>query len=116
MTKSMAYSSTNSRSGDSTGVTAPNTPLAVEDPAEAASAGADLEPDAEVDARGHRCPMPLLMAKRGLNSLESGQILRLLSTDPGSAKDFELFARQSGHQIVAATDSSDEYHFLLQKA
>ena len=74
------------------------------------------EADAEVDARGHRCPMPLLMAKRGLNTLESGQRLRLLSTDPGSAKDFELFARQSGHQIVASTEIGDEYHFLLQKA
>ncbi|MEM1404607.1 MAG: sulfurtransferase TusA family protein [Pseudomonadota bacterium] len=71
--------------------------------------------DAEVDARGHRCPMPLLMAKRGLNTLNVGQVLKLLSTDPGSAKDFQIFARQSGNEILAAEDLGDEYHFLIRK-
>lgn len=75
----------------------------------------DMHVDAEVDARGHRCPMPLLMAKRGLNGLAAGQTLRLLSTDPGSNRDFEIFARQSGHALVQAMEVGDEFHFLLRK-
>lgn len=71
--------------------------------------------DLEVDARGHRCPMPLLMAKRGLNTLEAGQTLRLLSTDPGSRRDFEVFARQSGHELLEYRESDAEFHFMLRK-
>ena len=73
------------------------------------------QPDAEVDARGHRCPMPLLMAKRGLNTLEVGQVLKLLSTDPGSAKDFQIFARQSGNEILTSEEIGEEFHFLIRK-
>lgn len=71
--------------------------------------------DTTVDARGHRCPMPLLMAKRGLNSLETGQTLFLLATDPGSRKDFEIFATQSGHELLHAREQGGEFHFLLRK-
>lgn len=73
------------------------------------------EATAQVDARGHRCPMPLLMAKRGLNTLDVGQTLALLSTDAGSQKDFEVFARQSGHALLASHCVDGEFHFLLQK-
>jgi tRNA 2-thiouridine synthesizing protein A len=72
-------------------------------------------PGAEVDARGHRCPMPLLMAKRALNTLELGQELRLVATDPGSLRDFETFARQSGHALLEAQERDGEYHFRIQK-
>ena len=68
-----------------------------------------------VDARGHRCPMPLLMAKRALNRLACGDRLLVLSTDPGSIRDFEVFARQSGHALLAADERDDEYHLLLEK-
>lgn len=71
--------------------------------------------DVTVDAREHRCPMPLLMAKRGLNQLASGQTLLLLATDPGSQRDFELFARQSGHEILRSTESAGEFHFVIRK-
>lgn len=75
----------------------------------------DRAADSTVDARGHRCPMPLLMAKRALNTLDGGQTLALLATDPGSLRDFEVFARQSGHELVAARESEGEFHFLLRK-
>jgi tRNA 2-thiouridine synthesizing protein A len=75
----------------------------------------DIGIDTEVDARGHRCPMPLLMAKRGLNGLQGGQTLRLLATDPGSRRDFEIFARQSGHEILLAEEADGEFIFVLRK-
>lgn len=71
--------------------------------------------DLVVDARGHRCPMPLLMAKRGLNTLDPGQLLALQATDPGSRRDFEIFARQSGHELLRADDVEEGYYFLLRK-
>lgn len=75
----------------------------------------DTPIDSEVDARGHRCPMPLLMAKRALNGLAVGQHLRLLATDPGSLRDFETFARQSGHALLEAREQDGEYLFHIQK-
>lgn len=75
----------------------------------------DVPIDLVVDARGHRCPMPLLMAKRGLNTLASGQLLALRATDPGSRRDFEVFARQSGHKLLRADDVEEGYYFLLRK-
>ncbi|MEM1190653.1 MAG: sulfurtransferase TusA family protein [Pseudomonadota bacterium] len=71
--------------------------------------------DAVVDARGHRCPMPLLMAKRALNKLDAEQTLNLVSTDPGSMRDFEVFARQSGHELMQAVERNGEFHFQLRK-
>ncbi|MFT7287304.1 MAG: tRNA 2-thiouridine synthesizing protein A [Halieaceae bacterium] len=71
--------------------------------------------DARVDARGHRCPMPLLMAKRALNALADGQLLFLLATDPGAERDFEVFARQSGNDLLRSWSQGDEFHFLLRK-
>jgi tRNA 2-thiouridine synthesizing protein A len=71
--------------------------------------------DATVDARGHRCPMPLLMAKRGLNALTVGQTLCLLATDPGSRRDFEIFARQSGHELLHTKEQGGEFRCTLRK-
>lgn len=68
-----------------------------------------------VDARGHRCPMPLLMAKRALNGVAAGERVCVLSTDEGSLKDFETFARQSGHRLLDISDDGDEYRLLLEK-
>ena len=59
--------------------------------------------------------MPLLMAKRALNALETGQTLALLATDPGSLRDFEVFSRQSGQELLLASEHAGEFHFLLRK-
>ena len=69
----------------------------------------------EVDATGLPCPMPLLKAKRALNAMAAGQRLRVLSTDRGSVRDFEVFAQQSGHRLLASEERDGVYSYLLQK-
>lgn len=71
--------------------------------------------DAEVDARGLNCPLPILRTKKALNSMESGQVLRVLATDPGSVRDFQAFSRQTGNALIASSAEKDEFHFLLRK-
>lgn len=68
-----------------------------------------------VDARGLNCPLPLLKAKQAINRLQSGDLLRVLSTDPGSVRDFEVFARQTGHVLLESLHSEAEYSYLLRK-
>lgn len=70
----------------------------------------------EVDATGQQCPMPLLMAKRALNTLASGEQLRVLATDQGSVRDFQVFAEQSGHTLLASEERDGLYIHLLRKA
>lgn len=72
--------------------------------------------DTEVDATGLRCPMPLLRAKRALNGMQSGQVLRVLSTDAGSVRDFAVFSEQSGHALLASDRDGDVYRHLLRKS
>ncbi len=69
----------------------------------------------EVDARELRCPMPLLKAKRALNAMASGQLLRVVATDSGSQRDFRVFAEQSGHALLSSDESDGVYTYLLQK-
>lgn len=69
----------------------------------------------EVDARGLSCPLPLLKAKQALNRMASGERLRVLSTDAGSQRDFDAFARQSGHQLLSSDESDGVYRYLLEK-
>lgn len=69
----------------------------------------------ELDATGLECPMPLLKAKRALNSMERGQRLRVLATDAGSMRDFQLFAEQSGHLLLSSSELDGVYTYLLQK-
>ena len=70
----------------------------------------------ELDAKGLACPMPLLKAKRALNGMESGQKLRIASTDQGSVRDFRVFAEQSGHLLIASDEVEGVYIHLFQKA
>lgn len=73
------------------------------------------EPIHEVDARGLQCPLPLLKAKKGLNGLSAGSLLRVLSTDPGSVRDFRVFCEQSGNVLLESTDTGDTYAILIRK-
>ena len=61
--------------------------------------------DKDLDVRGLNCPLPILRAKKALTDLKSGQVLRVLATDPGSVKDFQAFARQTGNQLVAHAEA-----------
>lgn len=54
----------------------------------------------ELDARGLNCPLPILKAKKAINKINSGEVLRIIATDPGSVKDFEAFTKQTGHDLI----------------
>lgn len=69
----------------------------------------------ELDVTGLACPMPLLKAKRALNAMVAGQRLKVLATDQGSVRDFQVFARQSGHSLLASDEADGVYTHLLQK-
>ena len=72
--------------------------------------------DKDLDARGLNCPLPILRAKKALTGMISGQVLRILATDPGSVKDFQAFARQTGNPLLAhAEHSSREFEFFMRK-
>jgi tRNA 2-thiouridine synthesizing protein A len=72
--------------------------------------------DQELDATGLNCPLPILRAKKALATLTSGQILRVIATDPGSVKDFEAFAKQTGNELLESGEEGGKYTFLLKKA
>lgn len=70
----------------------------------------------ELDVIGEQCPMPLLKAKRALNSMATGQQLRVQATDKGSVRDFQVFARQSGHALLSTEQVDGVYIHVLEKA
>lgn len=72
--------------------------------------------DDELDASGLNCPLPILRAKKALNALDSGKVLRIIATDPGSVKDFEAFAKQTGNQLLESKEAGGKYEFLIKKA
>ena len=69
----------------------------------------------EVDARGLNCPLPILKAKKALAELQSGQLLKVLSTDAGSVRDFQAFARQTGNELVEQQTQGDEFIHILRR-
>jgi tRNA 2-thiouridine synthesizing protein A len=69
----------------------------------------------EVDARGLNCPLPILRTKKALNDMASGQVLRILATDPASVRDFEAFARQTGNQLLQHGEQDGAFFFLLRR-
>ena len=71
--------------------------------------------DKELDARGLNCPLPILRTKKTLSDMSSGQVLRILATDPGSTKDFQAFAKQTGNMLLSADEADKVFTFLMQK-
>jgi tRNA 2-thiouridine synthesizing protein A len=71
--------------------------------------------DKELDARGMNCPLPILRARRALNEMSSGQVLRIVATDPGSVKDIEAFSRQTGNELLSQSTGEKEFVFLMRK-
>ena len=69
----------------------------------------------ELDTRGLNCPLPILKAKKALADMQSGEVLKVVATDPGSMRDFQAFARQTGNELVAQTSSNDEFVHLLRR-
>lgn len=72
--------------------------------------------DAELDATGLACPMPLLKAKLELNRLAAGSVLKVTATDPGSQRDFRSFARLAGHDLLREEEDGGVYRYWLRKA
>lgn len=70
----------------------------------------------ELDVIGENCPMPLLKAKRALNAMEKGQHLKVLATDRGSVRDFQVFAQQSGNILLSSQEEDGVYIHLLMKS
>jgi len=71
--------------------------------------------DKELDARGLNCPLPILRAKKALTDMTSGQVLRILATDPGSVKDFQAFSKQTGNALLSSETADTEFIFFMKK-
>ena len=71
--------------------------------------------DREVDARGLNCPLPILRTKKALNDMKSGQVLKVVATDPASQRDFQAFSRQTGISLIDQSAANGEFIFLLRR-
>ena len=74
-----------------------------------------MDANKEIDTRGLNCPLPILKAKKALADMASGELLRVVSTDPGSMRDFQAFARQTGNELVEQTTQGSEFVHLLRR-
>ena len=75
----------------------------------------DIKFDKDLDARGLNCPLPILRAKKALADMLSGQILRIVTTDAGSIRDFQAFAKQTGNELLLQQTKGDEYEFFMKR-
>ena len=71
--------------------------------------------DKELDARGLNCPLPILRTKKALTDMLSGQVLKVLATDPGSVKDFAAFSKQTGNPLLSSEATDKEFIFFMKK-
>jgi tRNA 2-thiouridine synthesizing protein A len=71
--------------------------------------------DRDLDARGLNCPLPILRTKKTLGEMTSGQVLRIVATDPGAVKDFQAFSKQTGNALLAQSATDKEFTFFMRK-
>ena len=75
-----------------------------------------MEAQKEIDTRGMNCPLPILKAKKALADMSSGDVLKVVATDPGSVRDFQAFARQTGNELLEQSSANDEFiHYLRRR-
>jgi TusA-related sulfurtransferase len=75
-----------------------------------------MESNRELDTRGLNCPLPILKAKKALADMQTGEVLKVVSTDPGSTRDFQAFARQTGNELLEQQTQGDEFiHWLRRR-
>lgn len=72
--------------------------------------------DAELDAKGLNCPLPILRAKKAIAALTAGQVLKIVATDPGSVKDFEAFCKQTGNTLLSSAEAGGAFEFMIKKS
>ena len=74
-----------------------------------------MQIDKELDTRGLNCPLPILTAKKALAEMSSGHLLKVVSTDPGSTRDFQAFAKQTGNELVEQQTAGGEFIHVLKR-
>ena len=74
-----------------------------------------MEFDKELDTRGLNCPLPILKAKKAMADMDSGSVLKIVSTDPGSMRDFQAFARQTGNELLSQASEGDAFIHMLRR-
>jgi tRNA 2-thiouridine synthesizing protein A len=75
-----------------------------------------MEAHKEIDTRGLNCPLPILKAKKALAEMQTGEILKVVATDPSSTRDFQAFARQTGNELLEQSQAGTEYiHFMRRR-
>ncbi len=74
-----------------------------------------MQTDKEIDTSGLNCPLPILKAKKALTDMQSGQLLKVIATDPGSWRDFEAFARQTGNELLSQEKTGTNFVFVLKR-
>lgn len=75
-----------------------------------------MDAQKEIDTRGLNCPLPILKAKKALADMNSGDVLKVVATDPGSMRDFQAFARQTGNELVEQSSANEEFvHYLRRR-
>ena len=74
-----------------------------------------MDAQRELDTRGLNCPLPILKAKKALAEMSSGELLKVIATDPGSMRDFQAFARQTGNELVEQSNVADEFIHVLRR-
>lgn len=79
------------------------------------SEGSNIIFQAEVDAVGMNCPLPILRTKKALATMQSGEILKVKATDSGATKDFPAFAKQTGNELIASSTEGDVFVFFLKR-
>jgi tRNA 2-thiouridine synthesizing protein A len=71
--------------------------------------------DRELDVKGLNCPLPILRTKKALSEMVSGEVLHVLATDPGSVKDFQAFAKQTGNELLANSETDKVFEYYLKR-
>ena len=71
--------------------------------------------DKDLDTRGLNCPLPILRAKKALADMHSGQVLRIVATDPGAVKDFQAFCKQTGNELLSHAEVNREFTFFMKR-
>ncbi|MBP8018399.1 MAG: sulfurtransferase TusA family protein [Hylemonella sp.] len=74
-----------------------------------------MQADKEIDTRGLNCPLPILKAKKALAEMSTGQTLKVVATDPGSMRDFQAFAKQTGNELIEQETVNGEYIHMMRR-
>jgi tRNA 2-thiouridine synthesizing protein A len=69
-----------------------------------------------LDARGLKCPLPVLRARKAMKDVAAGDLLKILATDPGAPKDFVHFCETTGHELVESSESGGVYSLVIRKS